>query len=510
MAFSDLCIQIVAETKGFEKADKAMAQTKLSLEEMIKLFNSVGEKFGEEQLRHTKEMNKQIEETKKKRSEESQILTKQFREKRFENAENRKERNNDALMVKRLATAEEAHKKAMLRTQREELKLEKDKEKILEGRNTKLGSMIGKYLTIAALMKVVGIATQGSARIERYNLQGDITQLKPSDIKTFVYTGRRYGATEESARQMLSSTTSQVEAFKRGENPQLAESLGRAGIQTTMRDFENAFTLMSAVSKGMKSWSTPEEIRQGFDILKSIFDPSTLLMLKSGFDKEMESAKDLVLVKPEDEKKAQMLYDMFTDLGYIMKEFKDKFAVGMTAVLPPLDDITKSFKELAPVVELFGKGIGLLFSGFGLGKLTQKALGGIETGTKNVLSGIERGTVTTLTGLETGGRGTGAALRGIERGTTMALSSLGNLAPTLMALNNELNTAKMLMPQNIYNTQNTGGQISLNMTNNTTVSSVNEAAQFTQSMGNLQLQMADNLNQRTGFSVGSFLNDSSK
>ena len=183
---------------------------------------------------------------------------------------------------------------------------------------------------------------------------------------------------------------SRLQAAKRGDDTSLFQALGRAGIGFTVDDLTSPFKLMATVSREMKKWTNPEDIKQGMDILREIFDEPTLLMLKDGFDKNFKAAQDFVMVRPEEERAAEQLYNDIKNLQSVMREFWQIAAIGFnegtTANIKEWADAIRGSKE---EIKLFWNALGKITDGisslmggafgklFGVAKGVGKATGGI-------------------------------------------------------------------------------------------------------------------------------------
>lgn len=337
------------ELKGEKEVNVAIDELRAAIKDLTALIQEMN-KAGSSGL---------TDEEKKLRLEEKRfnMKLKEDREDRLKQGlELRKERQDDWRQNKK-----KRDKKAEISLESAQLRLEQMKSKEREKQNVSLASYIGKILTLGVLLKGMQKLIEASGQIRGYNLAATSTGLNATDIKQFGYATKAFGGSEQQATSAVMNLGSRLQAAKRGDDTSLFQALGRAGIGFTVDDLTSPFKLMATVSREMKKWTNPEDIKQGMDILREIFDEPTLLMLKDGFDKNFKAAQDFLMVRPEEERAAEQLYNDIKNLQSVMREFWQVAAIGFnegtTANIKEWADAIRGSKE---EIKLFWQAMGKL------------------------------------------------------------------------------------------------------------------------------------------------------
>lgn len=366
------------ELKGEKEVNVAIDDLRAAIKDLTALLQEMN-KAGSSGL---------TDEEKKLRIEEKRfnMKLKEDREDRLKQGlELRKERQDDWRQNKKTRD-----KKAEISLESAQLRLEQMKTKERENQNVSLASYIGKILTLGVLLKGMQKLIEASGQIRGYNLAATSTGLNATDIKQFGYATKAFGGSEQQATSAVMNLGSRLQAAKRGDDTSLFQALGRAGVGFTVDDLTSPFKLMATVSREMKKWTNPEDIKQGMDILREIFDEPTLLMLKDGFDKNFKAAQDFVMVRPEEERAVEQLYNDIKNLQSVMREFWQIAAIGFnegtTANIKEWADAIRGSKE---EIKLFWNALGKITDGisslmggsfgkiFGVAKGVGKATAGI-------------------------------------------------------------------------------------------------------------------------------------
>ena len=374
------------------------------------------------------------------------------------------------------------------------------KSKEREKQNVSLASYIGKILTLGVLLKGMQKLIEASGQIRGYNLAATSTGLNATDIKQFGYATKAFGGSEQQATSAVMNLGSRLQAAKRGDDTSLFQALGRAGIGFTVDDLTSPFKLMATVSREMKKWTNPEDIKQGMDILREIFDEPTLLMLKDGFKKNFKAAQDFVMVRPEEERAAEQLYNDIKNLQSVMREFWQIAAIGFN------EGTTANIKEWADAIRGSKEEI----------KLFWKAIGKITDGISSLIGG-------TFGKLFDFGKGVGKATAGIinadlktimEAGNDIEESILrkgmiGKLLPGLPSPIKDYINVPTMIPSVAGSTTNnmTGGTVNYTSNMTVNVSSVEEGNTFAQQNKQGDVAVMEKMSGALGFPFRRSLNN---
>jgi len=327
-------------TKGDKAAEKA-------LQELLDVMKELKEEI----VSVTKANDERQQKIKSQVSEERKATNLMFRERRFNRAEERKDRTarvreegirrRDAqrtLAYEHKATKEmwrmkdvkfrhevNQRKEAQRLADREQrlaekayrkrLAQEKAEQKLIERRISLLKSIGRKMLSIAGFVSLPAMAMKGYSEEVDYARLAQFTGVEAEDIKSLGYALKSVGGNEEEAKKAIGGLTHQLALLRQG-HPEVAEQLygtiSRGGMALTREEMQTPFGIIEGMNRAYQKLQTEDQKRLARDAIMQITGSMAVanLIASGKFSKEVEFGKTIDISTKDDEYIKKMQEDV--------------------------------------------------------------------------------------------------------------------------------------------------------------------------------------------------------